>query len=204
MWRSTWPGRSSTCTFRDDGLPSMSSTMSAISATLMSMPVATLITSPLTRSSARDDRLDRLGIVVDIDPVAARVPVTVDRQRLVRQRLRDEARDHLLRMLARSVVVERADDDDRQSVRDVVRVREPVGAGLRPRVRAPRIERVLLVHGRVEAPTRRPRSTRSGSSARRESGGSRRAGSASPRRSSSRTRTRLPLSTSPHATRQPR
>ena len=29
-----------------------------------------------------DDRLDRLGVVVDVEPVAARVPVAVDRQRL--------------------------------------------------------------------------------------------------------------------------
>jgi hypothetical protein len=31
----------------------------------------------------RDDRLDALGVVVDVEPVAARVPVAVDRQRLV-------------------------------------------------------------------------------------------------------------------------
>ena len=94
----------------------------------------------------------------------------------------------LLGMLPRPVVVERPDDHDRQPVRDVVRVREPVGAGLRRRVRRARVERVLLVHRRGlggavhlargdedEALDRVPR-------------GSRRAGSASPRRSWSRTR----------------
>ena len=52
-------------------------------------------------------------------------------------------------MLSRPVVVERAEDHDRQLVRDRVRVREPVGARLRGRVRAARVERVLLVHRRV-------------------------------------------------------
>ena len=40
----------------------------------------------------RDDGLDRLGVVVDIEPVARGVAVAVDRQRLTRERLRDEAR----------------------------------------------------------------------------------------------------------------
>jgi hypothetical protein len=97
----------------------------------------------------RDDRLDRLGVVVDVEPVAGRVPVPVDRQRLAGERLRDEARDHLLRVLPRPVVVERPHDHDRQPVGDVVRVGEPVAARLRRRVRRARVERVLLVHGRV-------------------------------------------------------
>ena len=44
-----------------------------------------------------DQRLDRLGVVVDVEPVAARVPVAVDRQRDAGERLRDEARHDLLR-----------------------------------------------------------------------------------------------------------
>ena len=74
------------------------------------------------------------------------MPVAVDRQLAVLQRLRDEARNHFLGMLARAVVVERPHDHDRQSVRDVVGVCEPVCTGLRRRIRAPRLERVLLVH----------------------------------------------------------
>ena len=96
-----------------------------------------------------DDRLDRLGVVVDVEPVAGGVPVAVDRQRLARERLGDEARDHLLRMLARSVVVEGAHDHDRQPVGDEVRVREPVASRLRRRIGRARVERMLLVHGRV-------------------------------------------------------
>ena len=149
MWRSTCPSRSSTKTFSTSA-PTAASTASATSRTEMSIPVATFTTSPASASmSARDDRLDRLGVVVDVEPVAARVPVAVDRQRLARERLRDEARDHLLRMLARAVVVERADDHDRQPVGDVVRVREPVAARLRRRVRRARVQRVQLVHRRV-------------------------------------------------------
>ena len=49
------------------------------------MPVATLSTSPATLVERRlDHRLDRLRVVVDVQPVARRVPVAVDRQRLVR------------------------------------------------------------------------------------------------------------------------
>ena len=89
----------------------------------------------------RDDRLDRLGMVVDVQPVTARVAVAVNRQRLVLECLRDEARHDLLGMLEGPVVVERSHDHDRQPVRHVVRVRETVGAGLRRRVRAPGLSR---------------------------------------------------------------
>ncbi len=84
----------------------------------------------------------------DVEPVAARVAVAVDRQRLVGERLGDEARDHLLGVLPGPVVVERADDHDRQPVGDEVAVREPVGAGLGCGVGAARVERMLLVHRR--------------------------------------------------------
>ncbi len=138
----------------------------------------------------RDDRLDRLGVVVDVQPVAARRAAAVDRQRQPLQRLRDEARHDLLRVLPRPVVVEGPDDDDRKVVRHEVAVREPVATRLRRRVGAARVERVLLVHrvalgGAVhlargdedEALDRVPAAPR-------------RAGSACPRRSSSRTRRR--------------
>lgn len=50
MWRSTCPGRSGVCTFSERGFPSPSSTMSAMSQTEMSTPVATFSTSPATSS----------------------------------------------------------------------------------------------------------------------------------------------------------
>ena len=50
IWRSTCPMRSETFTFSEAGFPSASRTRSAISFTEMSTPVATLITSPATRS----------------------------------------------------------------------------------------------------------------------------------------------------------
>ena len=118
-----------------------------MSATEMSTPVATLTTSPASRVDRRvDQRLDRLGVVVDVEPVAARVAVAVNRQRGAGERLRDEARHDLLGVLARPVVVERPHDHDRQAVGDEVAVREPVAAGLRRGVRAARLERMALVH----------------------------------------------------------
>src|SRR5207247_514601 len=74
-------------------------------------------------------------VVVDIEEVAARVAVAVDRQRLTGERLRDEAWDHLLRVLARGVVVERADEHDREPVRDVGRGGEAAGPRSRGRAR---------------------------------------------------------------------
>ena len=98
MWRSTCPGRSSTWTTSASGLPTASSTSSAISATVMSIPVATLTTSPATRSSGASISASiASACVVDVEPVAARVAVAVDRQRLPGERLRDEAGHDLLR-----------------------------------------------------------------------------------------------------------
>ena len=137
MCRSTWP--EPLLDVDDPGVASRraSSTSRRCRATEMSTPVATFSTSPATASiGASIDRLDRLGVVVDVEPVAAGVPVAVDRQRLAVERLRDEARHDLLRVLPRPVVVERPHDHDRQPVRDEVRVGEPVAARLRRRVRA--------------------------------------------------------------------
>ena len=149
MWRSTCPNRSSTCTL-SESLPVAASTASA---TLVDRDVdAGRDVDDLAGERVDvggDDRLDRLGVVVHVEPVAARVAVTVDRQRFPGQRLGDEARHDLLRVLPRAVVVERADDHDRQPVRDEVRVRQPVAARLGRRVRRSRVQRVLLVHGRA-------------------------------------------------------
>ncbi len=161
MWRSTWPGRSGTCVLSSRGLPSTSSTRSR---DLRDRDVdARRDVEHLAGDAVDvggDHGLDRLGVVVDVEPVARGVPVAVDGQRLVRERLRDEARDHLLRVLARAVVVERPHDHDRQPVRDPVRVREPVGARLRRRVRRARVERMLLAPSAPSPRSRRPRSTR--------------------------------------------
>src|ERR671937_790624 len=49
--------------------------------------------------------LDRLAVILDVQPVARLPPVAVERQRLAVERVRDEERDHLLRVLVRSVRV---------------------------------------------------------------------------------------------------
>ena len=94
-----------------------------------------------------DDRRDRLGGVLDVQPVAARAAAAVHRQRPVLQRRGDEARDDLLGVLVGPVVVERADDHGGRPVGAPVAVDEAVAAGLRRGVRRARVERVLLVHG---------------------------------------------------------
>ena len=85
MWRSTWPSRSSTKTFSTSA-PTAASTASATSRDGDVDPgrdVHDLAGEHV--DVRRDDRLDRLGVVVDVEPVAARVPVAVDRQRLARR-----------------------------------------------------------------------------------------------------------------------
>ena len=77
---------------------------------------------------------DRLGRVEHVQPVAAGLAVAVDRQLLVGQRLDDEARDHLLRVLVGPVVVERSDHGDRQVIRAPIRVGQAVATGLGARV----------------------------------------------------------------------
>ena len=85
----------------------------------MSIPVATFTHLAGDVSMRRgDDRLDRLGVVLDVEPVAARVPVAVDRQRLAASACVMKRGIDLLRVLARAVVVERPHDHDRQPVRD--------------------------------------------------------------------------------------
>ena len=151
MWRSTWPSRSGTFRTSSARLAEhVEHHRRRCRETEMSMPVATLMHLARDRVDRRlDHRLDRLGVVEHVEPVARRMPVAVDRQRLVGERLRDEARHDLLGMLARAVVVERPHDHDRQVVRRPVRVGEAVGARLRRRVRRARVERMLLVHRRA-------------------------------------------------------
>ena len=69
----------------------------------------------LAVAAALEHREDRAAVVVDIQPVAHLQTVTVDRQRLALQGVRDHERNQLLGELIRPVVVRRAGDDDRQS-----------------------------------------------------------------------------------------
>ena len=84
-------------------------------------------------------------MVLGVQPVARLAPVAVERQRLSVERVRDEERDDLLRVLVRPVGVRAAGDRGVDAVGPDGRDHLQVAAGLRCRVRARRPERVVLV-----------------------------------------------------------
>src|SRR5438477_10040866 len=67
----------------------------------------------LTVLAALDEEVDGRAVVLDEQPVADVAAVAVERQRDVVDRVRDEERDELLRVLPRAEVVRRPRDDDR-------------------------------------------------------------------------------------------
>ena len=88
--------------------------------------------------------LDRPAVVVDVEPVAHVRSLPVERERLPFEGVGHEQRDELLRVLIRSVVVARPEDDDRQAVGHVVGVGQAVGPGLARGVGRGRGDRVGL------------------------------------------------------------
>ena len=88
--------------------------------------------------------LDARAVVVDLQPLAPLLPVAVDRQRLPVQRVRDEERQKLLRILARAVRVRAARHQRVDTVRPDVREHLQLATRLRRRVRAGRAQRCVL------------------------------------------------------------
>ena len=74
----------------------------------------------LALGALADDEIDRAAVILDIQPVAHILARSVDRQRLVVQRVCDHERDKLLREVIGAVVVGAARDGDRQSVGAVI------------------------------------------------------------------------------------
>ena len=81
----------------------------------------------------------RVGVVLDEDPVAQVGAVAVDRQRLALQRVQRDQRDQLLRELPRAVVVGGVGDDGRQPVGVVPGAHQMVGRRLARGIGAARI-----------------------------------------------------------------
>ena len=98
----------------------------------------------LARRPAAQNVVDRRGVVRHKEPVADLHPVSVERERLVVERIRDEQRDQLLGMVVRPVRVGAAGDHDVQPVGRVVAARQELAGGLRGGVGRPRRERIAL------------------------------------------------------------
>ena len=90
------------------------------------------------------DQIDGAAVIVDKDEVPHRRPVVVQRQREVVDRVGDQHRDQLFRVLVRAVVVGSAGDEQRQPETFRVSPRKVLASGLARRVRATRLEAVLF------------------------------------------------------------
>ena len=91
-----------------------------------------------------DDEVDRLAVVLHIQPVAHILPRSVYGQRLVRKRVRDRERDELLGEMIGPVVVGTARNGHGKSIRSVIcehqKIRPRLGGG----IGAGRMQRRLL------------------------------------------------------------
>ena len=105
----------------------------------------------LADAALLQDQVDGMAVVLDVEPVADVLAVTVDRQLLVGQRVDDHQRDELFREVVRAVVVRAARDRRRDLVGTMVGHDEQVSTGLRSRIRARRLEIRLLREEQVRA-----------------------------------------------------
>ena len=94
-----------------------------------------------------EQEIDRGRVIFDEEPVAHVASVSVERQRLIIDRVGDEERDELLGVLVGAVVVRRARHDDRHSVGSPVGEGQAVSSGLGRRVRVAGIQRRGLREG---------------------------------------------------------
>ena len=98
----------------------------------------------LADTALLQNQVNRMAVILDVEPVADILAVAVDRQLLVGQRVDDHQRDELLREMVRAVVVRAARDRRRDLVGAVVGHDEQVGTSLRSRIRARCLEVRLL------------------------------------------------------------
>src|SRR4029079_12669750 len=93
-----------------------------------------------------NQRVQRLAMIFNIEPVSRHLTVAVHGQRLPENHTRDEARHPLFEMLVWPIVIERPNDDRGHVVSRPVRIDQTIRATLRRRIRTHRIERMLLAH----------------------------------------------------------
>ena len=98
----------------------------------------------LADAAVVNDKVDGAAVVLHVQPVADVLAITVDRQRLVVQHVRNHERNQLFREMIRAVVVRAARDCHRHTKRAVVRLHEQVSTCLARRVRAGGVNRCFL------------------------------------------------------------
>ena len=95
-------------------------------------------------AALRQDRPHARAVVLGMNPVAHVLALAVQLRTLPVQDVRDLARDELLHMLVRTVVIRAVRDRRPDAVRASPRAHQHVGRGLRARVRAGRMVRGML------------------------------------------------------------
>lgn len=118
----------------EDGLDDVDVGTLIVAADIVDLADATLL----------QDQVDGMAVILNVEPVANILAVTIDRQLLVGQRIDDHQRNELLREVVRAVVVRAARDCRRDLVGAMVGHDEQVSTGLRSRIRARRLEVRLL------------------------------------------------------------
>ena len=88
--------------------------------------------------------IDAASVVLDVEVVANRAAITVDRQGPIVDRIGDEERDDLFGVLIRAIRVRAAGDDRRQAVRRPIGLDLELPARLARAVRAARMERIAF------------------------------------------------------------
>ena len=105
----------------------------------------------LADAALLQDQVNRMAVVLDVEPVADVLAIAVNRQLLVGQRVDDHQRDELLWEMVRAVVIRAARDCCRDLVGAMVGHDEQVSTGLRSRIRARRLEVRLFREEEIRA-----------------------------------------------------
>ena len=98
----------------------------------------------LADAAVANDKVNCAAVVLHVQPVADVLAVTVDRQRLIVQHVRNHQRNQLFREMIRAVIVRTARNRHRHAERAVVRLHEQVSTCLARRVRAGGVNRGFL------------------------------------------------------------
>ena len=101
--------------------------------------------------SAAQDQVNRLTVILDIQPVAHIESLSVYRKRLICQRICDHKRNEFFWELVRAVVVGTAADRHRQAVRSVICHNKQIRRCLGSAVRTGGMDRRILVEKQIRA-----------------------------------------------------
>ena len=98
----------------------------------------------LAHAAVRKDEVNRLAMILHIEPIAHIFSVAVHRQRLVRQSIGNHQRNQFFRELIRSVIVAAARNRHRKAVCPIIRADQEIRARLGAAVGRARVKRRRL------------------------------------------------------------